>query len=758
MRAWLASKISSSLDSTLISMNETLKTFIEELWQLGVQISNVLIVTILGFFYKQGYQSYWDQKNRIKKKKTYSHKKVNRNKKPSPFAQLLNEQNSSPETIGTSSSSNTSNNNTTSKNNSSNATASTTTKTTNSPNITHYSSGSEGDNSPSLHSTTRQTPTKIRLLHRSSSSVKRSPSLDSASSFLYKYSSSPKHSKKSKRSSYSKEDLVHNYEQITTGLFEDVRTNLLLFFDAMFGWLRSTITSIFNVIGKFRLRSLLFFFISFPFYLPFYICKLLFFPIILISKIGSFFTKIKKVKDISNKLISNKELDIRSVQEIIEQSGYPYEKHHVTTEDGYILLLERIPNKKSKNVLYLQHGIFDNSFAWVANGPAQSLAFAAHDQGYDVFLANLRGNGERLHINQNISTKEYWSFSMNEHAFLDIPAFIQNIRKIKFKELCPNFNLSKSSSGSKVNLNNSSSSTNTPTTTTTTTTTTTSSTNNNNNEKIDLNIVSIAHSMGAAVLLMYIVRNRMLKKPHYLSKSILLSPAGYHKVAPKLVDILAPLINIWLFLYPIHVFRFPSESLKILIAKIYHDVMSNSPTKDLLVYLVSRYLLGGDIKNHPLTTIHNLAYNTFNGTSVKTYRHFWQIRKSRKFESFDYGPKKNMEMYGSKEPIDFLDHYDLIDIPIHFIMGLKDNLIDPANIIKHYSTLKKYHPKYAFLKASKNGHIEFTLGLDDQIRSYILNVLDPVPNLLSSSSTATDNLLPRFESCSESLNTIPSSS
>lgn len=730
-------------------MNETFKTFIEEVWQLGVQISNIIIVTILGFFYKQGYQSYWDQKNRIKKKKSSTNKKVHRHKKLSPFAQLLNEpqqQAFSPE------------HNSSSSNVSSLSTKNTTTSNTTSNN---YSS-SESDNSPNLtsssSSSTRLTPTK-RLLHRTgSSSVKRSPSLDSASSFLYKYSSTPK-SKKSKRSSYSQEDLVHHYEQITTGLFEDVRTNLLLFFDAMFGWLRMTITSIFNRIAKFRIRSLIFFFISFPFYLPFYICKVIFFPIVLISKIGSFFTKIKKVKDISNKLISNKELDIRSVQEIIEQSGYPYEKHYVTTEDGYILLLERIPNKKSKNVLYLQHGIFDNSFAWIANGPAQSLAFAAYDQGYDVFLANLRGNGERLHINENISTKDYWSFSMNEHAFLDIPAFIQNIRKIKFKELLPNFNLSKSSSSSNIKSNTTTSNTTSNTTTNSnggSSNIPSSSTSANiDNEKIDLNIVSMAHSMGAAVLLMYIVRSRMLKKPHYLSKSILLSPAGYHKVAPKLVDILAPLINIWLFLYPIHVFRFPSESLKILIAKIYHDVMGNSPTKDLLVYLVSRYLLGGDIKNHPLTTIHNLAYNTFNGTSVKTYRHFWQIRKSRKFESFDYGPKKNLEMYGSKEPIDFLDHYDLIDIPIHFIMGLKDNLIDPANILKHYSTLKKYHPKYAFLKASKNGHIEFTLGLDDQIRSYILNVLDPVPNLLSSTNSAT---LPRFESYNENLGSSNSNS
>jgi hypothetical protein len=30
-----------------------------------------------------------------------------------------------------------------------------------------------------------------------------------------------------------------------------------------------------------------------------------------------------------------------------------------------------------------------------------------------------------------------------------------------------------------------------------------------------------------------------------------------------------------------------------------------------------------------------------------------------KFQSFDYGPEKNMEKYGQKEPINFLENYSL---------------------------------------------------------------------------------------------------
>ncbi|EGC28620.1 hypothetical protein DICPUDRAFT_100086 [Dictyostelium purpureum] len=719
LRKWVAKKITNSLDTTLISINETLKTFIEEVWQLIAQLANIVIVAVLGLFYKQGYQSYWEQKNRIKRK---SAKKPNTRKKQSPFVQLLNE-------VEQDSIASTSNSSSLGIDSSTNSTTTTTTTTSTSsptsPVLKRVSSGG-----------------KLNTL-------KKSPSLEAANnSSRFKSKTKPK----LKKSNFSRQDFVHHHEQITTGLLEDIRTNLLLFFDASFGWLRSTISSILNKIGGFSIRSFTVFLITFPFYFPYYLFYIITSPFILFSKIRSFIKSIGQVKKLPNKIISGQELDIRTVKEIIEQSGYPYEKHYVTTEDGYILELERIPNKKSTNVLYLQHGVFDNSFAWIATGPAQSLAFAAYDQGYDVFLGNLRGNGDRLHQNSKISSKDYWDFSMNEHAFLDIPAFIQNIRKIKIKELYSSNNGNGGISGSGSNINTkvnltsiSDDKASTSSTTNSTSTSSTGSQSKDNSSTNDgqnsdgINISAIAHSMGAGVLLMYIVRSRMLNKSHYLSKAILLSPAGYHKVAPKIVDILAPLINIWLYLYPLHVFRFPNQTIKVLVAKIYHDVMSNLPAKDLLVYLVSRYLLGGDMRNHPLTTVHNIAYNTFNGTSVGIYRHFWQIRRSKKFEAFDYGPKKNLELYGTVEPLNILSHYNLIDIPIHFVMGLKDNLIDPVNIIKHYTTLKRYNPQLAFLKASKNGHIEFTLGLDDQIRSYILNVLHIPTNSNSNTNTNTNS-------------------
>ncbi|EGG13630.1 AB-hydrolase associated lipase region containing protein [Cavenderia fasciculata] len=726
-RVWVATVLSTYIDKTLISLNESIKAFVQEC-----------------LFYRPGYLSYFEQRNRIKKRPppspttpplqqpplTVPLGKYDTSNSNSSSNNRYNSNNSgihsNPPLIGRSSSNtsqqinNNNVNNTTVKrrkpmgkrrstpfvqllNDSDSSGAS-------SPNNSSFSLSSTVNNKsqpsqqqqqvddntnhlassmPSIH----YSPKKGMKQSASTSSIKRISSSEFLSSMkhhptttttthnavnestanhnnLDRPTNTTERKRKQKKLYYINRDLVHHHEQITTGFLEDIRTNILLFFDTVFYWLRTSLQSLLNTLASFKIRNLIVLIITFPLFLPYYILTNIFF---------------KKVKDIPNRLISDKELDIRSVKEIIEQAGYPYEQYHVTTEDGYILLLERIPNPKSKNILYLQHGVFDNSFAWVANGPTQSLAFAAHDLGYDVFLGNLRGNGERLHTENNISTKQYWDFSINEHAFLDIPSFIQVIRQVKIKEL---------------------------------------SKFNDIVSPDDINISAVAHSMGAACILMYIVMMGILKKNHHLSRAILLSPAGYHRKAPKICDILGPLINVWLWFCPMHVFKFPSDTIRVIIAKIYHDVISNTPTKDLMVYLGSRFLLGGDTKNHPLEKIHNLAYNTFSGTSVKLYKHFWQMRKARKFQAYDYGSKqKNINVYGTPDPLNFLDHYDVINIPIHFVMGLKDNLIEPENIIKHYETLKKYHPELSFLKASKSGHIEFTLGLDDQILSYILRVL-----------------------------------
>ena len=46
------------------------------------------------------------------------------------------------------------------------------------------------------------------------------------------------------------------------------------------------------------------------------------------------------------------------------------------------------------------HGVLDTSMGWVSNGITGSQAFAAYDQGFDVWLGNSRANPPRDHIGE----------------------------------------------------------------------------------------------------------------------------------------------------------------------------------------------------------------------------------------------------------------------------------------------------------------------------------------------------------------------
>ena len=66
---------------------------------------------------------------------------------------------------------------------------------------------------------------------------------------------------------------------------------------------------------------------------------------------------------------------------IIEKAGYPVETHIVTTEDGYILTMFRIPygkdgpgeNDEPRPVVFVQHGLLCSSADWVLSDPPKAL-------------------------------------------------------------------------------------------------------------------------------------------------------------------------------------------------------------------------------------------------------------------------------------------------------------------------------------------------------------------------------------------------
>lgn len=68
-------------------------------------------------------------------------------------------------------------------------------------------------------------------------------------------------------------------------------------------------------------------------------------------------------------------------QQLVNSNGYPFEEHEVSSEDGYILSLHRIPKGKFENttnklrrpIALFQHGLLASSDVFLFRGPDYDL-------------------------------------------------------------------------------------------------------------------------------------------------------------------------------------------------------------------------------------------------------------------------------------------------------------------------------------------------------------------------------------------------
>lgn len=384
--------------------------------------------------------------------------------------------------------------------------------------------------------------------------------------------------------------------------------------------------------------------------------------------------------------------DARTCKDVITELGYPYEVINVVTSDGYVLLLERIPRRDSKKAVYLQHGVFDSSMCWVSNGIVGSPAFAAYDHGYDVFLGNFRGLVSREHVDKKISSRQYWRYSINEHGTKDLPALIEKINEVKTSEL-------KSTSES--------------------------STNEESNNEQPYKLCAICHSLGGAAILMYIITRRVEKIPHRLSRSIMLSPAGFHHDSPFFFTVIE-YTCLWLspIIAPIFPGLYiPTRFFRMLVNKLARD-LTNYPAVGGLVQTLMSYIVGGDCSNWVgVMGLPHYNMNDMPGVSFGVARHLAQIKRSARFRMFDYGSAEaNRNVYGSPEPLDLGELYNLIDVPVDLVAGMKDKVILPSMIRKHYRLMKEGGVRASY-KEFEYAHLDFTFSHRAELLEYVMSRL-----------------------------------
>jgi pimeloyl-ACP methyl ester carboxylesterase len=309
---------------------------------------------------------------------------------------------------------------------------------------------------------------------------------------------------------------------------------------------------------------------------------------------------------------------------IVKQWNYPCEDHTVTTSDGYILTMQRIPHgaqrAKPRGVVLFQHGLTDTSVGACLNSPSESLPYILADQGYEVWLGNNRGNGVSMgHIQYTPNDPEFWDFTWSDMAAYDMPAQISHVLAVT------------------------------------------------NHSKLSY----IGHSEGTIQAFAALIEQPALAQQLHLY--VALAPVAYvsnveslilQAMAKLKVDDLFTLLGAKEFYLPNVLHQLLPGVCRTLPkwCNFVNDLLSG-PTTYLNVSRLSYYLI----------------YEP-NPTSVKNMIHWAQSVRKGTFARFDYGTQGNMQHYNQPTAPAYEFQYFPANLPVALFAGGQDYLADPTDV------------------------------------------------------------------------------
>uniref|UniRef100_A0A8D2PFY0 Lipase n=1 Tax=Zosterops lateralis melanops TaxID=1220523 RepID=A0A8D2PFY0_ZOSLA len=346
------------------------------------------------------------------------------------------------------------------------------------------------------------------------------------------------------------------------------------------------------------------------------------------------------------------------VSEIIRYHGFPSEEYEVTTEDGYILAVYRIPagrndqNTGQKPAVFLQHAFLGDATHWISNLPNNSLGFLLADAGYDVWLGNSRGNTWSLkHKTLKPCQKEFWQFSFDEMGKYDIPAEL-------------NFIMNKT--GQK-------------------------------------NVYYIGHSEGSAAgFIAFYTYPELAKK---VKAFFALGPVTVcpHATSPLIQILKLPLPVLKVFAHQIEFLKGPLASLILETHFLHSFILSQHWISVFIKFLLSLQ------SRVDVYVGHSPA-----GTSAQNIFHWRQLTHTDQFQAYDFGSKENLKKYNQTAPPVY--KIEEIKTPVAVWSGGQDTFADPKDMAKLLSRITNliYHEHFPTW-----GHLDFIWGLDATEKMYM---------------------------------------
>ncbi|KAL1314659.1 triacylglycerol lipase 2-like [Arachis hypogaea] len=342
--------------------------------------------------------------------------------------------------------------------------------------------------------------------------------------------------------------------------------------------------------------------------------------------------------------------------------GYKCQELQVTTADGYILSVQRIPegrsgngnnNNNKKQPVIIQHGILVDGMTWLLNGPDQNLPLILADNGFDVWISNTRGTRfSRRHISLDPSTPAYWNWSWEELGRYDLRAVVEYV-------------------------------------------------SNQTGQKIHY----IGHSQGTLIALTAFSEGKLVNK---LKSAALLSPVAYlSHMTTELLNVAARLFLDQL-IKTLGIAEFSTRGIPF---QSFLNQLCAQPGVDCSDLFTA---ITGNNCCLNSSAVSLFLKNEPQSTSTKNLIHFAQIVRSGVVAKFNYGRgDQNIRIYGKASPpiynLSNIPH----DLPLFLSYGGRDALSDVLDVQTLLDSLKFHDVDKLSVQFIKDyAHVDFIMGVN----------------------------------------------